>query len=148
MVGRGELTDTAWATLGPLLPENGGRGQQWRDHRQVINGMLWKLRMRAPWRDLRPAGGPRPDHVGGGGEGDLGGAHRQESGLGPPARGRGPEKGGGAHPVDEALGRSRGGLTTKLHLAGDGRSRPLSVVRTPGQRHDSTHSANDSSDRR
>ena len=43
-----------------------------------------------------------------------------------------------SHPQDEALGRSRGGLTTKLHLACDGRGRPLSVVVTPGQRHEST----------
>ena len=41
----------------------------------------------------------------------------------------------------EALGRSRGGLTTKLHLACDGRGRPLAVVLTPGQRHDSTQLA-------
>jgi hypothetical protein len=62
----------------------------------------------------------------------------------PPGRG----KGGGwdePDPVDsaamrarEALGRSRGGLTTKRHLACDGRGRPLSVVLTPGQRLDST----------
>jgi len=36
------------------------------------------------------------------------------------------------------LGRSRGGLTTKVHLGCDGRGRPLGVVLTPGQRHDST----------
>ncbi|MER5386253.1 IS5 family transposase [Streptomyces sp. NPDC002688] len=36
-----------------------------------------------------------------------------------------------------ALGRSRGGLTTKIHLACDGRGRPLAVLLTPGQRHDS-----------
>lgn len=29
-------------------------------------------------------------------------------------------------------------MTTKLHLACDGKGRPLSVVLTPGQRHDST----------
>jgi transposase len=29
-------------------------------------------------------------------------------------------------------------LTTKVHLACDGQGRPLSVVLTPGQRHDST----------
>ena len=40
--------------------------------------------------------------------------------------------------ADEALGRSRGGLTTKLHLAADGRGRPLAVVLTAGQRHEST----------
>jgi transposase len=42
------------------------------------------------------------------------------------------------HPADEGLGRSRGGLTTTFHLACDGKGRPLSVVITPGQRHDST----------
>jgi transposase len=52
MGGRGELTDAAWAELEPLLPGNGGRGQQWADHRRVINGILWKLRTGAPWRDL------------------------------------------------------------------------------------------------
>lgn len=34
---------------------------------------------------------------------------------------------------DEAVGRSRGGLTTKIHLASDGSRRPLSVLITPGQ---------------
>ncbi len=58
MVGRGEVTDTAWAAIAPLLPDNGGRGQQWRDHRQVINGILWKLRTGAPWRDLPERYGP------------------------------------------------------------------------------------------
>jgi len=37
----------------------------------------------------------------------------------------------------EALGRSRGGLSTKLHLAADGRCRPLGFITTLGQRHDS-----------
>jgi hypothetical protein len=33
----------------------------------------------------------------------------------------------------EALGRSRGGLSTKIHLDVDGRGRPLSVLLTGGQ---------------
>lgn len=37
----------------------------------------------------------------------------------------------------ECLGRSRGGLTTKLHLASDGRGRPLALHLSEGQRHDS-----------
>ncbi len=37
------------------------------------------------------------------------------------------------HRSDEAVGRSRGGLTTKIHLASDGNRRPLSVLITPGQ---------------
>ena len=42
----------------------------------------------------------------------------------------GPKK-GAPSAGDEALGRSRGGLTTKLHLACDGHGRPLSIVLTP-----------------
>lgn len=42
------------------------------------------------------------------------------------------------NPEDEALGRSRGGFSTKLNLACDGKGRPLSVVLAPGQRHGST----------
>jgi len=44
------------------------------------------------------------------------------------------EKGG----VDAALGRSRGGLTTKIHLTVDARGRPVCVILTGGQGHDIT----------
>ncbi|MCQ8774812.1 IS5 family transposase [Streptomyces telluris] len=37
------------------------------------------------------------------------------------------------HRPDEAIGRSRGGLTTKIHLASDGGCRPLAFLVTPGQ---------------
>ena len=58
VVGRGELTDAAWAVLEPLLPQRGARGKPWADHRRVINGILWKLRTGAPWRDLPDRYGP------------------------------------------------------------------------------------------
>ena len=57
-VGRGELTDAAWAKIAPLLPPAGRPGGRWRDHRTVINGILWKLRTGAPWRDLPERYGP------------------------------------------------------------------------------------------
>jgi transposase len=57
VVGRGELTDTAWTQLAPLLPRNQRRGR-WCDHPRVINGILWKLRTGAPWRDLPERYGP------------------------------------------------------------------------------------------
>jgi transposase len=60
VVGRGELTDKAWAQLAPLLPRNQRRGGRWRDHRTVVNGILWKLRTGAPWRDLPERYGPWP----------------------------------------------------------------------------------------
>ncbi|EFL37346.1 IS4 family Transposase [Streptomyces griseoflavus Tu4000] len=51
-----------------------------------------------------------------------------------PARGRGPQKGVPVgEPADHAIGRSRGGLTTKIHLAADARCRPLAFVFTAGQ---------------
>src|SRR5919202_5774561 len=58
MPGRGELTDDAWGLIEPLLPGNGQRGKQWCDHRRVINGILWKLRTGAPWRDVPERYGP------------------------------------------------------------------------------------------
>jgi transposase len=57
-VGRGELTDKAWAAMEPVLPVPGRRCGRWRDHRQVINGILWKTRTGAPWRDLPERYGP------------------------------------------------------------------------------------------
>ena len=58
MVGRHELTDAAWARIEPLLPATGGRGGRWRDHRQVINAILWQAKTGVPWRDLPERYGP------------------------------------------------------------------------------------------
>jgi transposase len=44
---------------------------------------------------------------------------------------------GDPEPADHALGRSRGGWTTKLHLATEQEQKPLSLVITAGQRGDS-----------
>jgi len=41
-------------------------------------------------------------------------------------------------PPDHAIGRSRGGLSTKIHQLVDGRGRPLVIALTPGQAGDST----------
>jgi transposase len=42
-----------------------------------------------------------------------------------------------AEPADHGLGRSRGGLTTKVHLACEQGQKPLSILVTAGQRGDS-----------
>ena len=44
-------------------------------------------------------------------------------------------------PADHALGRSRGGLSTKIHGASDGRCRSLVIHLTAGQVHDTTQFA-------
>jgi transposase len=52
-----DLTDQQWQLIKPLLPpppEPGGRGRPPLDSRRVLNGILWKLRNAAPWRDIPP----------------------------------------------------------------------------------------------
>jgi hypothetical protein len=67
--GRGELADKPWAAIGPLLPAAGSRHGRRRDHRQVINGILWQLRTGAPGGICRRAEGrgrPAMSSCGGG----------------------------------------------------------------------------------
>ena len=53
MVRRHELTDEQFARLAPLLPaQRPATGRPNRDHRTVVNGILWRLKTGAPWRDL------------------------------------------------------------------------------------------------
>lgn len=55
---RHELSDIQWAIVEPHLPKNSRKGgRPWKDHRTVINGILWKLNTGAQWRDV-------PEHYG------------------------------------------------------------------------------------
>ncbi|MGA5148336.1 IS5 family transposase [Streptomyces griseoincarnatus] len=161
MVRRHELTDQEWELLAPLIPR-AATGRPRVSDRQVINGMVYKIRTGISWRDLPERYGPwqtiytrfrryaidgvftralqqiqaRADAAG-----DIDWlvqidstivrAHQHAAATG--------RKGGisGDEPDDHTLGRSRGGLTTKVHLACDGKGRPLALLVTPGQRHDS-----------
>ncbi|MEV6686673.1 IS5 family transposase [Streptomyces sp. NPDC051130] len=157
---RHELTDFEWELLTPLIPR-AGRGRPRAEDRRVINGMVYKIRTGVSWRDLPERYGPwktvytrfRRYAINGvftralqqvQAQADAAGdidwlvqidstivrAHQHAAATG--------RKGGitGDEPEDHALGRSRGGLTSKIHLACDGRGRPLAVLLTPGQRHD------------
>jgi hypothetical protein len=162
MVGRRELTESAWTTIEPLLPQSGGRGGQWRNHRTVLSEILWTLcagapERHGPWQTARigsiagdarscgiassPTSRPilrrwaRPS----GRSTSTAPPHALIST--PMARGFGavrPTQNELAQPPHEALGRSRSGLTTKFLLSCDGRGRPLSSLITRGHRHDST----------
>ena len=56
---RFELTDQEWERLAPLLPAmTPQRGGRWRDHRQVLNGIVFRVRTGVPWRDLPERYGP------------------------------------------------------------------------------------------
>jgi transposase len=53
MVRRHELTDDEWTRLAPLLPpEKPPIGKPNLPHRTILNGILWRVRTGAPWRDL------------------------------------------------------------------------------------------------
>ncbi|MFE0928958.1 IS5 family transposase [Streptomyces mutabilis] len=162
MVRRHELTDQEWELLAPLIPR-AVTGRPRVSDRQVINGMIYKIRTGISWRDLPVRYGPwqtvhtrfrryaidgvftralqqiqaRADAAG-----DIDWlvqidstivrAHQHAA-----ATGRKGGSSGRTNRNDHALGRSRGGLTTKVHLACDGKGRPLALLVTPGQRHDS-----------
>ena len=61
-IRRHEVTDAQWARLAPLLaevaPEQPVTGRPNKDHRLILNGILWKIRTGAPWRDLPERYGP------------------------------------------------------------------------------------------
>jgi transposase len=58
-MARGDLTNEEWGRLEPLLPaERGHRGHPYEEHRRVINGIRWRQRTGAPWRDIPERYGP------------------------------------------------------------------------------------------
>jgi transposase len=54
MARRYELSDEQYALIEDLLPLGGG----WTEHRQILNGMFWKLGSGAAWRDIPERYGP------------------------------------------------------------------------------------------
>ena len=53
------LDDASWARIEPLMPSSDGRrGRPFRDHREVIEGIIYRLRTGIAWRDLPASFGP------------------------------------------------------------------------------------------
>lgn len=158
-----ELTDDQYARIEDLLPANGHRGGQWNDHRTTLDGILWILHTGAQWRELPGRYGKwksvhgrfhrwskqgffdrilrrlhtrldkleRLDF-------DLWCVDASSIRAGRAAAGARRRKVPG-EPSDHALGRSRGGFGTKLHLIVDSHGVPLAASISPGQAHESKH---------
>jgi transposase len=46
------LSDEQWQQIKDFLPDNGRRGGQWKDHRLMIDGILWALSDGGRWRNM------------------------------------------------------------------------------------------------
>jgi len=59
MTRAGVISDELWAVIEPVLPSDvGRRGKRWADHRRIMEGIVWRFRVGAPWRDLPCEFGP------------------------------------------------------------------------------------------
>ncbi|MFT2214787.1 IS5 family transposase [Rhizobium giardinii] len=146
---RFDLTDFEWAIIQPLLP-NKPRGVPRVDDRRVINGILWRFRTGSPWADVPERYGPYNDMLQSFCAMEKGGylgscLARDRKGLRRRHRhdrqflcsrssACGHRKKGDRD--DGCMGRSRGGLTTKIHAVVDADGRPISLDLTAGQAHD------------
>lgn len=161
------LTDREFNAIRHLLPKrrSGKPGRPWVDHRKVISGVLWINKTGSPWRDLPEEFGKwqtvyarfrrwineglwdrlyqtlltrldaleKIDRTLWCVDGSVIRAHRCASGM--------------VEQSDEndelvALGRSRGGYSTKIHVLCDGNGTLLGITATGGQRHESTEMTN------
>ena len=55
---RYELTDEQWELIKDFFPPLVTNGRPWRDHRTMVNAMLWILNTGSPWHDLPERYGP------------------------------------------------------------------------------------------
>jgi transposase len=149
---RHEISDALWERLEPLLPgRKGGRGGVAADNRLFLNAVWYVARTGIPWRDLPERFGlwdtvyqrfhrwcrkrvwqrlfaavQDPDLEWLLLDSTVVRAHAHAAGMN-----------GGSD--DQALGRSRGGFGTKIHLAVDALGNPVTIHLSPGQDADITH---------
>jgi transposase len=157
---RHDLTAAQWAVLVPLLPPPTGRGRPRRyPLRGLVDGARYRARVGCPWRDVPDRYGPwwrvyalfacwQVLGCGNGSSPRLIGAADAQGKLSWQASvdsttARAHVHAAGARrdsvnlvagePGHHALGRSRGGWSTKTHLAVDQRRGVISFLLTPGQ---------------
>ena len=138
------LSDEEWQRIEPLLPR-GRRGAHRVDDRRVISGIMHMLRSGARWRDCPPEYGPyttiynrfnRWSRQGiwlamfealTGSTGVIGTAAIDSSHV----KAHRSAAGGKGGRSNEAIGRSRGGRTTKIHALTDAAGRPRVLLIAP-----------------
>ena len=54
---RHDLIEREWVRLKPLLPQRARTGRPPKDHRLILDALLWLAKTGAPWRD-QPAQDP------------------------------------------------------------------------------------------
>jgi transposase len=144
---RYELSDYEWTAIKQMLP-NKPRGVRRVNDRRVLNGIFWVLRSGAPWRDLPESYGPRTTCYNRFVRWRQAGVWDQI--MDALATGHDPA----VHMIDTSLvrvhqhgaciannnhqdmGRSRGGLTSKIHAVVDTNGLPVHLALTPGEAHD------------
>jgi transposase len=144
---RYELTDHEWVAINPMLP-NKSRGVPRVNDRRILNGIFWVLRSGAPWRDLPDNFGPyttcynrfvrwRQAGVWAKIMNALAGAHEPAVQMIDTSIVRVHQHGACiSRNRRQSIGRSRGGLTSKIHALVDKNGLPLRLALTPGEAHD------------
>jgi transposase len=152
MLRRHEITDAHWDAIKTLLPgQEGDPGTTAKDNRLFVNAIMWIAKTGAPWRDLPERFGKwnsvfqRFNRWCKAGvfhtimeqwqDPDLGALLLDSTIIRAHQHAAGAE---GSSAEAEALGRSRGGFSTKIHVACDGLGKPVHILLTPGQDHDVT----------
>src|SRR5262249_35087089 len=144
---RYELADYEWLAIKPMLP-NKPRGVPRVSDRRVLNGIFWVLRSGAPWRDLPEAFGPyttcynrfvrwRRAGVWSRIIDALAAAHDVAVQMIDTSIVRVHQHGACiTRNQRQSMGRSRGGLTSKIHALVDSNGLPVRLALTPGEAHD------------
>ncbi len=144
---RYELSDHEWVVIKPMLP-NKPRGVPRVNDRRVLNGIFWILRSGAPWRDLPESYGPPTtcynrfvrwrragvwDRI----MKALAAAHDTTVQMIDASIVRVHQHGACiAGNREQQMGRSRGGLTSKVHAVVDTNGLPVRLGLSSGEAHD------------
>jgi transposase len=144
---RYELSDDEWTAIKPM-PPNKPRGVPRVNDRRVLNGIFWVLRSGAPWRDLPNSFGPyttcynrfvrwRRAGVWAKLMSALADAHDAAVQMIDTSIVRVHQHGACiTRNRRQSMGRSRGGLTSKIHALVDTNGLPVRLALTAGEAHD------------